>query len=120
MKTISLLAKAGDEITNPILSKDLQGLLRKSPTAFFSAFIPKLVGMAFLAGSVIFFFVLIVGAIQWISSGGDKAALESARGKISNAIIGIVLLFSAFAVVRFIESFFGINILEIDLGPLFI
>ena len=64
--------------------------------------------------------MLLWGAISWILSGGDKAGLESAKGRITNAIVGFVLLIGTFAIVKLIETFFGIDILSIDIGPLVI
>lgn len=105
------------EIKNPILG----GLGNNaSGLSFFQTFIPNLVTLAFVVGVVIFFFMLIIGAIQWISSGGDKQALEGARGKITSAIIGLVIMFSVFAVVKLIEGFMGISILTLDIGSLVI
>jgi len=43
---------------------------------------------------------MIIGAIQWISSGGDKASVEAARGKVMNAIIGLIVLFVVFALIK--------------------
>ena len=102
-------------ITNPILPESLTS---KTGSQFLAALIPSLVGIIFVVGTVGFFFMLLWGAIQWILSGGDKAALESAKGRISSAIIGLVILFSTLAIVKLIETFFGINILTIDIGPL--
>lgn len=108
-------------IRNPILNSDLQDiLLNRSPVEFFQIFLQKLVGIGLIIGVLIFFFMLIVGAIQWIASGGDKTALEGARGRITNAIIGIVILLSVFAIIKIVESFFGIKILTIDIGVLVI
>ena len=76
--------------------------------------------MAFIIGATIFFFMLLIGAIQWISSGGDKAATEAAKGRITNAIVGLVILLSLFAITQLLEAFFGIDILQLDLEPLFI
>lgn len=104
------------EITNPVLKEVGQ----KSGLSFFQGFIPGLIGLAFLAGAIIFFFVLILGAIQWITGGGDKQALESARGKITSAIVGILILFSVFAILNLIEIFFNITIMTLDIGPLVI
>lgn len=104
------------EITNPVLKE----LGQKSGLSFFQSFIPGLIGLGFAAGTIIFFFILILGAIQWITGGGDKQALEGARGKITNAIIGIIILFSIFAILSLIETFFNINIMTLDIGPLVI
>lgn len=106
-------------IGNPALGPSLQGYLgSEGGSSFFSALLPNLLGLAFIIGVLIFFAMLIMGAIQWISSGGDKQALEGARSKISNALIGLILLFAAFAIIRLIQTFFGINILTLDIGSL--
>jgi hypothetical protein len=105
------------EIRNPALGPGLQG---KTGISFFQSFVPSLVGMGFVIGVLFFFFYMMIGAIQWISSGGDKAGVEGARGKITAAIIGIVILFALFALLKIIEDFFGIDILTLDIGPLVI
>jgi hypothetical protein len=104
-------------IKNPVLNPSLQG---KSGVEFFNDLLPRVVGLSFIIGVVIFLFIMLLGGIQWISSGGDKTALEGARGKITNAVIGIIILFSLFAILKIVEDFFGINILTVDLGPLVI
>lgn len=106
-----------NSITNPVLGPKLQDM---SGIEFFQTILPHAVGLAFVIGVLVFLFVIIIGAIQWTSSGGDKAAIESAKGKITNALVGIVVLFSLFALLKFLEDFFGINILALDIGPLMI
>lgn len=103
-------------IKNPVLGS----LGTKTGVEFFQGFIPGLIGLALVIGSVIFFFMLAIGAIQWITSGGDKQALEAARGRISNALIGLVILFSIFAILDLIHIFFNITIMRLDIGPLVI
>lgn len=107
-------------ITNPTFKDSPLEWFYTGPAEFLKVILPNAVGLCFVIASVIFLFMIITGAIQWISSGGDKQGLESARGKISNAIIGIVILFSTFAIIKVIEGFFGVNILTIDIGPLVI
>ena len=108
---------AQEKITNPAFKDSpLEGIA--TGKAFFQELVPNLVGLAFVVGVLIFFFVMATGAIGWITSGGDKATLESARGKITNALVGIIVLFALFALLGVIEDFFGINILQLDIGPL--
>lgn len=59
------------------------------------------VGIAF---SVIF---LIVGGIRYITSGGDKAGVEAARGAITNAVIGFVVVIGAFAIRVLVANIIG-------------
>ncbi len=120
----NLLAGANaDTITNPVFGKSIFSNMISDPdggSIFLGQVVPKLVGILFVIGALAFFFMLIWGAISWILSGGDKAHLESAKGRITSAIVGMVLLIGSFAIVKLIEAFFGIDILSIDIGPLVI
>lgn len=105
-------------IENPLIPiKTKEGL---SGVKFFQKLIPSLIMMALAIGVIIFFFNLIAGAIQWISSGGEKEAVSQARKRISNALIGIVILFIIFALAALIEYFFNIKILTLDIDSLII
>ena len=67
--------------------------------------------MAMIIAGVLTFAYLIWGGIQWITSGGDKAAYEEARGRITAALIGLGIVAAAWAVMWIIGNFFGINVL---------
>jgi hypothetical protein len=68
-----------------------------------------------VVAGLIFFFMLVVGGLRWILSGGDKAATESARGQITAALIGLVIVFSAWAIATLITTIFGINIIALEI-----
>lgn len=106
---------SGGTITNPVLDSNIQSL---SGVEYFQRLVPAAVGLGFVIGVIIFFFVMLMGAIQWIASGGDKAAVEAARGKIINAVVGIIILFSIFGIIALIQGFFKVSILTLDIGPL--
>lgn len=110
----------GDPNSGGIGNPALGNLNSNSGVVFFQKLIPSLIGFAFVAGTLIFFFMLLIGAIQWITSGGDKGNLEAARGRISSALVGIIVLFAVFAIIKLIEGFFAIHILTLDIGPLII
>jgi hypothetical protein len=55
-------------------------------------------------------FFLIWGGISWITSGGDKAKVESARGRIIASIVGLVIAFLAFFILSLALSFFGLSL----------
>lgn len=60
-----------------------------------------------------FFFILVIGGIKWILSGGDKAHTEGARNQITAALVGLVIVFSAWAIIGLINTFFGVDLLNI-------
>lgn len=94
-------------IINPALSTNLQLL---NGSGFFTRFFPMLITVFFVIGAVIFIFVFLLGAIQWINSGGDKAQVQSARDRVMQAVIGIFILLSLFAFVNMLEIFFGTDL----------
>ena len=54
--------------------------------------------------------MLVWGGIQWIMSGGDKAKTEEARNRITAALVGLAIVASAWAIMKLVEYFFGLNI----------
>jgi len=69
--------------------------------------------MIMIGASLTCLVLLIMGGIQWITSGGDKAGIEGARNRIIYALIGLVIIFSSFLIVNVIADFFGVKLLGI-------
>lgn len=72
--------------------------------------ISALINLALIVAAIVFFFMLVIGGIRWILSGGDKGQTEAARSQITAALIGLVIVFAAWAIGRILGTFFGINI----------
>lgn len=51
------------------------------------------INMFILVAGMFLIFYLLMGAFDWITSGGDKEKIVKAQGKITNAVIGMVLIF---------------------------
>ncbi len=73
--------------------------------------ISAVVGTMLILAALITFIYLILGGIQWITSGGDKTAMEAARNKITHAIVGLVIVGSAWAIMALVQNFLGISII---------
>jgi hypothetical protein len=71
--------------------------------------------LVLIIAALAFFFILVIGGIRWIASGGDKANTETARNQITAALVGLVIVFSAWAILQLIKAFFGVDILELTL-----
>jgi len=74
-----------------------------------------LIRLILVVAALVFFFILVIGGIRWIASGGDKAQTEAARGQITAALVGLVIVFAAWAIDQLINTFFGINIFELTI-----
>ncbi len=66
---------------------------------------------ALMAVVVVFYF--LYAAVKLITSAGDKTAVASARGMITHAIIGIVLLMIVFLIAQFLPEFLELNSYQI-------
>lgn len=65
-----------------------------------------------LLAFVIAFIMLLVGGIRWIMAGGDEKSVEKARNTITAALIGLVVILVAYALIRIVEIFFGVNVIS--------
>ncbi len=81
--------------------------------ASLSDFIRNALVLVFTIGAFIVLIMLIVGAYEWIASGGDKENVAKARNRIINALIGLIILAVAFALVRVIGQFTGLNLTDL-------
>jgi hypothetical protein len=66
--------------------------------------IGNLVRIIFFIAGLLALFMLLLGAFEWVSSGGDEKKLTSARGKIVNAVIGLVVMVAVMTLVVLIEQ----------------
>lgn len=51
--------------------------------------------MALIIGVILVLFYLLWGAFDWITGGGDQDKLDKARQKMTNAVLGIVIMVAA-------------------------
>ena len=84
------------------------GNLSDAP-AIFNNFISGAIGMMTIIAIIWFVFLLISGAIGIMGSGGDKAGAESSKKRITNGIIGLVVVIAAIFIVRLLGLLLGIS-----------
>ena len=93
--------------------------IKISPTGQFSSLynltisgiISGAISLVMLVVALVFFFILILGGLKWITSEGDEKAVGSARNQITNGLIGLAIVFAAFAIMKLIGTVFGVDIL---------
>lgn len=120
MKSIQKLALAG--------AGALSGLLAYVPAALaqpdvnirvgtgyatdFGNMFSSLLNVVMLIAALLVFAYMIWGGVEWITSGGDKGKAESARNKLTAAIIGLVIVAASYAVVTLVVQFLGFSSFE--------
>ncbi len=66
--------------------------------------------IVFSAAALLVFIFLIIGAFQWIASGGDKEAVGKARGRITAALVGLLILALSFVIIRLVGNIVGVDL----------
>jgi len=90
-------------IMNQIENGEAKDMFNPQLGVYFS----RILEVAIIIAALGSFAMLIMGGIEWITSGGDKAKYESARKRITAAIVGLVLIAAAwtlwYLVIRFLN-----------------
>ena len=64
---------------------------------------------ALAVGTIFFLVYLVINSVRWLTAGGDSGQIASARDGILNAIIGVTVLASIFAIANFIAPIIGLS-----------
>lgn len=97
-------------ITNPAIGTLGDSPVRASAGETFVSYFITVWQALISIGAIMVLLYFLWSAIDWILAGGDSGKLQKARDKMVNAIIGIILLVSAYAIIGFVSAvFFGEN-----------
>lgn len=99
---------ADDSTLNFSTTSDFEKVTTVTPDSFLTGAI----SISLIAAVAVFLFILITGGIKWITSNGDEKKLATARSQITNALVGLFLILSSYAILNLIELLFGIKILD--------
>ena len=75
-------------------------------------FISTIIGFLTVIGGLMFLIYVLLGALNWITSGGDKGKVEAARSQITSAIVGLIIVLLSQAFVGIASGVLGLDILN--------
>lgn len=73
----------------------------------FGTMFSSILNVVMLIAALLVFAFMIWGGIEWITSGGDKGKAESARNKLTAAVIGLIIVAASYAIVTLVVQFLG-------------
>lgn len=94
------------------IGKELTGLGPSGPGFWklgLNALLNNVVQTMLVAAVAIATIILIIGGIKWAMSSGDKDAAAKAQKTITAAIIGLVIVFLAWAIVGLVKNILGVT-----------
>lgn len=74
--------------------------------------ITTIVGFLTVVAGLAFLVYFLVGALSWVTAGGDKGKVDSAKMIMTNGAIGMIAVVAAYAVIWIVGSVLGIDILN--------
>jgi len=115
----ALLAQSVDNLglTNPAVQglPDVQGNSGEVGAAILGQYIAVILVTAVGLGALAVLVYFILGAINWITAGGDKGKIEKAQQRIIQAFIGFGLLVFAITILQWVgPTIFGIDLLNVE------
>ena len=93
----------------------LEGKQLTEAPIIFAAVVSNIIGFMTVVGAIWFTFQVIIAGFTWLSSGGDKQKVADARSKLTNAIVGIVVVVLAIVIVRLVAVLLKIEVAVFDI-----
>ena len=110
----SFLAQRSENVGPPLRGIGPLGLENQTPAnapSLFNKVLSTTIGVLTIVAAIIFIFQIISGAISWMGAGGDKGAIEEARKRITNGIIGLIIVIAAIFIAELIGSLLGLDLI---------
>ncbi len=86
--------------------------LLKVPTNI-NDIIASLVQLLIAASGLLFFFMLIFGGLKYLTAGGDEKAVAAARGTLTQAFIGLLIVVAAFVITSLLFTIFKVGFIKL-------
>lgn len=80
----------------------------------FESLFSTVIGVMTVIAGIWFIFTVFIGAIGWITAGGDKGAVEAARKRIANGVTGLVVTVIAIFLISLVGQILGFDILNLS------
>lgn len=94
----------------------IQGNANISAPSSLGGLITNVLPYVFGIAGILLLVYLVLGGFQLMTSRGDPKGVAGAWAKITNALIGFLIVSLAFVITRFVGQIFGFNVFEKVIG----
>ena len=96
-------------IKNPILPDDVHV---DDPQLYFNNVLQTVLTIFFIVATLYFIWHVVMAGYRLMDARGDAKKLEESQTDLTNAFIGIGIIFSIFAILKFVGTIFGLTGLQ--------
>lgn len=82
------------------------------PSIFIAEFINDGISLLLIVSFIVALVWTIFAGFRFVTSGGDPKSTGQAWSQIYWGLIGMLIIFGSFAIIKLIETFFGVSILS--------
>jgi len=82
-----------------------------SPTTL-ENLITAVFGFLTIAAGLAFLIYFMVGALQWVTAGGDASKVDGAKKYMTNGAIGMIIIAAAYSITWIVGKVLGLDILN--------
>jgi len=85
----------------------------ESPTTQFTSIasiVNAFVSPILMLAGIVLFGLVVVGGFKYMTSGDDPKAKDGAKGTITSALIGFIIVFGAYWIIEIISTVIGLDI----------
>lgn len=83
-----------------------------NPNASVGTIVSNAINILYIVGGLATIIYFLWGAFDWITAGGDKEKIGSARKKIIQSLVGLALLAASFFIIALVGQIVGYNPLK--------
>lgn len=90
------------------------------PTTFVAGLFRNAVSLLLIVAFAVFLIWTMIAGFRFIFAGGDEKTIGSAWSQIYWGLIGMAIILSSFAIIKLVETFFGVSIFtnfQLPQGP---
>ncbi len=73
--------------------------------------VSSIIGIMTVAGCIWFLLQILFGGYEWMGAAGDTKKIETARNRITNAFIGLIIVVGSWSLLAVVGQFLGFDTL---------
>ena len=81
------------------------------PLSTMETVISAILGILTVGGGLLFIYTFVMGAVDWITAGGDSGKVQKARDRMIQGAIGLIVLVMSYAIIDLLSGVLGFEIL---------
>ena len=114
MKLLNFAVHAAESLGGPIegVGNFQTAASSVNPCSAFGGLISALITTITVFGGIAFVIYFFIGALKWITAGGDKGKVAEAQTGMTQGAVGLIALVSSYFVIGIVGAVLGLDILR--------